>query len=43
MCNFAAQCEHSKDLHFVALDVLYPEVVDPVSDENLPWRENVEG
>ena len=43
MCNFAAQCEHSKDLHFVALDVLYPEVVDPVSGESLPWRESVEG
>ncbi|MFQ6022887.1 MAG: phenylacetate--CoA ligase family protein [Acidiferrobacterales bacterium] len=42
-CNFAAQCEHSNDLHFVGLDVLYPEVVDPDSGDSLPWREGAQG
>jgi phenylacetate-CoA ligase len=43
MCNFAGQCGASNDLHFVALDVLYPELVDPVSDQSLPWQEGAEG
>ena len=42
-CNFAGQCEHSNDLHFVALDVLHPEVVDPKSGDSLPWRAGVQG
>jgi len=28
-CNFAAQCEHDSRLHFMAADVLYPELIDP--------------
>ncbi|MCB1367135.1 MAG: phenylacetate--CoA ligase family protein [Rhodobacteraceae bacterium] len=28
-CNFAAQCEHDTRLHFMAADVLYPELIDP--------------
>lgn len=28
-CNFAAQCEHENDLHFVAHDVLHVELIDP--------------
>jgi phenylacetate-CoA ligase len=27
--NFAAQCEHDTRLHFLAGDVLYPELIDP--------------
>ena len=27
--NFAAQCEHDTDLHFMAVDVLWPELIDP--------------
>ncbi len=42
-CNFAGQCEHSNDLHFVSLDLCYPEVIDPDSGEPLPWEEGVEG
>ncbi len=32
--NFAAQCEHDTRLHFLASDVLYPELIDP--DTNAP-------
>ena len=35
-CNFAAQCEHDTRLHFMAADVLYPELVDPDSAAPLP-------
>ncbi len=42
-CNFAAQCEHDNDLHFVALDVLAPEIIDPETAEPLAWREGSEG
>lgn len=28
-CNFAAQCEHDTRLHYLAGDVLYPELIDP--------------
>jgi len=30
-CNFAAQCEHDTRLHFMASDVLFPELIDPDS------------
>ena len=43
LCNFAGQSEHSHDLHFVALDVLYPELVDPDSAGPRPWREGESG
>ena len=42
-CNFAGQCALENDLHFVALDVLVPEIVDPETAEALPWREGSEG
>ncbi|SFO16233.1 phenylacetate-CoA ligase [Roseovarius lutimaris] len=35
-CNFAAQCEHDTRLHFMAADVLYPELIDPDTTEALP-------
>ncbi len=34
--NFAAQCEHDTRLHFLASDVLFPELIDPDSTEPLP-------
>ncbi len=37
-CNFASQCEYDQDLHFLALDVLYPELIDPESQEPIPWK-----
>ena len=42
-CNFAGQCERSNDLHFMALDVLHPEIIDPETGEPWPWREGSEG
>lgn len=29
LSNFAAQCEHDTRLHYLAADVLYPELIDP--------------
>ncbi len=42
-CNFAGQSEVDDDLHFMALDVLHPELVDPESGATLPWREGERG
>lgn len=41
--NFAGQTELSDDLHFMALDVLHPELIDPASGAVLPWREGEQG
>lgn len=43
LCNFAGQTEVSNDLHFMALDVLYPELIDPPSGRRLPWRDGESG
>jgi phenylacetate-CoA ligase len=43
LCNFAAQTEHCNDLHLVACDVLYPELIEPESGDPLPWREGERG
>jgi len=37
LCNFAGQCEAQNDLHFVALDVLYPELIEPASAAPVPF------
>ena len=42
-CNFAAQCEHDTRLHFMAADVLYPELIDPVTEMPLPIDSGQEG
>jgi phenylacetate-CoA ligase len=42
-CNFAGQTEHDDDLHFMALDVLHPEPIEPQTGAVLPWREGEEG
>ena len=42
-CNFAGQSEVDNDLHFMALDVLHPELVDPASGKTLPWKEGERG
>jgi phenylacetate-CoA ligase len=42
-CNFASQCAHDGDLHFLALDVLYPEIVEPESGDPLPWQAGSRG
>ncbi|MGH8249034.1 MAG: phenylacetate--CoA ligase family protein, partial [Gammaproteobacteria bacterium] len=42
-CNFAGQTETDNDLHFMALDVLHPELIEPGSGRVLPWREGERG
>jgi phenylacetate-CoA ligase len=42
-CNFAGQSEVDNDLHFMALDVLHPELIEPASGRVLPWREGERG
>jgi phenylacetate-CoA ligase len=42
-CNFAAQTERDNDLHFMALDVLHPELIVPETGAALPWREGETG
>ncbi len=37
LCNLAGQSELCNDLHFMALDVLYPELIDPDSGAPRPW------
>jgi phenylacetate-CoA ligase len=41
--NFAAQCEHDTRLHYMAADVLWPELIDPETEEPLPIKAGVEG
>ncbi len=43
LCNFAGQSEVSGDLHFVGLDVLYPQLVDPDSGAPRRWAEGESG
>jgi phenylacetate-CoA ligase len=43
MCNLAGQCEAQPDLHFVALDVLHPEIVAPDTGAPLPWEPGTTG
>lgn len=42
-CNFASQCSDNNDLHYMALDVLYPELIDPETAQLLDWQEGVTG
>jgi phenylacetate-CoA ligase len=42
-CNFAGQSEVNPDLHFMALDLLHPELIDPETGDPLPWREGEKG
>ncbi len=43
LCNFAAQCEHDTRLHFLANDVLYPELIDPESGESIILKSGQKG
>ncbi len=43
LSNFAAQCEHDTRLHFVAGDVLWPELVEPESGAPLGLRAGARG
>ena len=41
--NIAGQCGHETDLHFLGLDVLYAELIEPESGEPLDWGDGVTG
>ncbi|MCC5992712.1 MAG: phenylacetate--CoA ligase family protein [Rhodobacteraceae bacterium] len=41
--NFAAQCEHDTHLHFMAADVLWPELIDPETGTPLTLEAGREG
>ena len=41
--NFAAQCEEDMRLHFMAADVLWPELIDPQTTDPLPLVEGAQG
>ena len=43
LTTFAGQSEIDNDLHFIALDMLHPEVIDPVTGVVLPWQEGTRG
>jgi phenylacetate-CoA ligase len=43
LSNFAAQCEWDTRLHFLAADLLYPELIDPDSGATLALEAGVEG
>lgn len=43
LCNFAGQSEFTNDLHFVAQDVLYPELIDPQTGQVKSWNEGESG
>ncbi|MEH6442503.1 MAG: hypothetical protein V7784_01275 [Oceanospirillaceae bacterium] len=43
LSNFAAQCEHDTSLHFLAADVLYPELIDPNSGAQVALKAGNEG
>lgn len=43
LCNFAGQTSVCNDLHFVALDVLFPEIIDPDTGVSRPWQEGESG
>ena len=38
LCNFAGQSSINSDLHFMAPDVLYPELIDADSGAKKPWQ-----
>jgi phenylacetate-CoA ligase len=42
-CNFAAQCEHDTRLHYMAADVLYPELIDPDTAQPIELGDGAEG
>lgn len=43
LCNFAGQSEFTNDLHFLAGDVLYAELIDPQTGSIKSWREGESG
>jgi phenylacetate-CoA ligase len=41
--TFAGQSEIDTDLHFIALDILHPELIDPANRAPLQWQEGAKG
>ena len=42
-CNFAAQCEQDTRLHYMAADVLWPELIDPETGAPIPLEAGQSG
>lgn len=42
-CNFAGQTERDNDLHFMGLDILHPELIDPETGGVLDWKDGTRG
>ncbi len=42
-CNFASQCEYDTRLHFLAADVLYPELIHPETEAPLTLQAGQQG
>ncbi len=42
LCNFAGQCERQDALHFMAMDVLHPEIIDD-HGAVIPWETGATG
>ena len=42
-CNFAGQCEHDTALHYMATDVLYPELIDPDTEQPIEITKGAKG
>ena len=43
LSTFAGQSETDNDLHFMALDILHPELIDPATGAPLAWQEGAKG
>ena len=43
LSNFGAECPHDTSLHFMAADILHPELIDPETAEPLPLEAGMEG
>ncbi len=43
LCNFAGQTDKCNDLHLVALDVLFAELIDPEDGSRKSWKEGETG
>lgn len=43
LSNFAAQCEADSRLHFMAADLLWPELIDPESTAPIPLADGAQG
>ena len=43
MTTIAGPCEAQEELHYQALDTLYPELIDPDTGASIPWQDGAAG